>query len=727
MFGLSGAVTPVADLRGSSPVMAVLSRLRRTPPRRLPGKLARFAIRTARARAHRWRLEWTRGELSDRAFLQALGGRFGTVQEAVDHFRTRREPRFFVDPAEAHRRAQAIARTHPLLGERTRAAAERVLEHVVDLLGSGPVALGPRIDWHTDFKVGITWPRHAFYEDIDLAALDSPCDVKVPWELSRCHHLVSLGRAYALDPDPWYAREFVGQLEAWLDNNPWPCGVNWARAMEVALRAVNWLWAAAFFAEAPEFHDRARLRFLKSLLQHGRHIQGNLEFSDNNGNHYLSNGVGLLFLGVLFPEFRDGAAWLYKGQEIVWGEMERQVHSDGVDFEKGIGYQGLVLEFWYSAVLLCDSNGIPVPPAVRERLACMFDFVLAYTRPDGTFPQIGDNDDGRLTGLDDEPVGSHRRHLAVGGAMLGRPDLLAAAGDAVETAVWLCGPEVLEAPRSDPNIPSQAFPSGGYYVLRAPDAVMMVDAGEVGMRGIGGHGQNDMLSFDLWAAGAPLIVDPGTYVYTADVAARQWFRSTAAHNTVRVDGEEIARLGNARWLWRIEDDAHPTVHVWESTVDYDLLDAEHDGYTRLAEPVLHRRRIRFDKHCRAWLIEDTLDGLGEHGVEEFFHLAQPIAERTGLAIRLGAPRGDLWIVPLDPPPGLALSEHKGWVSRAYGHRERTPVLRYALRARVPLTLTTGLALVPRATPLEEARSLFHSMRHAMQSHLVSAGAFSCAG
>jgi hypothetical protein len=153
-------------------------------------------------------------------------------------------------------------------------------------------------------------------------------------------------------------------------------------------------------------------------------------------------------------------------------------------------------------------------------------------------------------------------------------------------------------------------------------------------------------------------------------------------------------------------------------VEYDLLDAEHDGYTRLVAPLVHRRRIRFDKRRRAWLIQDSLDGRGEHDVELFLHLAQPVEERTGLAVRLRAPRTDLWIVPLDPPPGLALSEQASWVSRAYGHREPAPVLRYALRARVPLTLTTGLALVPHDTPLEGASSLFEPIRAAAAPGLV---------
>src|SRR5258708_34086784 len=106
--------------------------------------------------------------------------------------------------------------------------------------------------------------------------------------------------------------------------------------MEVAVRGVKWVWAAALFAEAPEFSSAHRVRFLKAMLQHGRHILDNLEYADNNGNHYLSNGVGLLFLGVLLPDLADADAWRKKGAAIVWGEIEPQVHPDAVDFDHGI-------------------------------------------------------------------------------------------------------------------------------------------------------------------------------------------------------------------------------------------------------------------------------------------------------------------------------------------------------------------------------------------------------
>jgi hypothetical protein len=472
--------------------------------------------------------------------------------------------------------------------------------------------------------------------------------------------------------------------------------------MEVAVRAVNWMWAAALFAEAPQFTPALKQRLLKAMLQHGNQILNNLEYTDNNGNHYLSNGVGLLFLGVLFAEFEPARAWRKKGAEIVWGEIQRQVHPDGVDFEQGLGYHGLVTEFWYSCVLLCERNAIEVPPYVRERLERMFDFMLAYTRPDGTFPQVGDNDDGRLAGIDDEPVGSHRRHLAVGGAMFARSDLMAAAGDALETAAWLCGPRVLHQVRgAQQTRSSQAFPDGGFYILRSPDTTMVVDAGEVGMRGIGGHGHADVLSFDLWAAGAGVLVDSGTYAYSADAVLRRALRGTAAHNTVRIDGQDSSRLGTGRWLWLIEDDARPFDLSWSSGPTSDVFVGSHTGYRRLSEPVTHTRRITFDKRRHIWAIEDDLRGVGEHLVEMYFHPGVTF-EMEDDAIRLRAPRADVILL---PPAQASAATQQGWISRGYGLREPATVLVFTTRARVPASFRTSLVLVDSGTPVSTARSL----------------------
>jgi Heparinase II/III-like protein/Heparinase II/III N-terminus len=670
-------------------------RLRRVPPRRLPVVVGRYALQMARGRARRWHILRNRGELSDAALRRALGQ---TPPEAVFHaFLTR----FFVTPSTARDTARALAEKYPHHAQRTRAHAQQALQHVTDLLGSGPMPLGERINWQQDFKTGFTWSSDLLPDDQDTLRLEDACDIKVPWELSRCHHWVALGRAYALEAYPRYAAEFAAQLHAWLEDNPWPYGVNWSRSMEVAVRAVNWMWAAALFADAPEFTPALKRRFLKAMLQHGDQILNNLEYTDNNGNHYLSNGVGLLFLGVLFAELAPARAWRKKGREIVWGEIERQVHPDGVDFEQGLGYHGLVTEFWYSCVLLCERNGIEVPARVRQRLQRMFNFMLAYTRPDGSFPQIGDNDDGRLAGIDDEPVGSQRRHLAVGGGMFDRPDLLGAAGDALETAVWLCGPRVLQQPRTTPQPGSHAFPDGGFYVMQSADTSTVIDAGEVGMRGIGGHGHADVLSFDLWAAGAGVLVDSGTFTYSADAVVRQALRGTAAHNAVRVDRQDSSRLGTGRWLWLIENDARPFDVTWRSDSACDEFVGSHTGYRRLEQPVTHTRRITFDKARHIWRIVDTLDGVGRHLVELFFHPGVPFQSEEN-AIRLKAPRADVILL---PPTQTSASQQPGWTSQGYGLREPATVLVYASQRDVPTQFITRLILVESGTPVSAARSL----------------------
>jgi uncharacterized heparinase superfamily protein len=210
-----------------------------------------------------------------------------------------------------------------------------------------------------------------------------------------------------------------------------------------------------------------------------------------------------------------------------------------------------------------------------------------------------------------------------------------------------------------------------------------------------------VLSFDIWAAGAGVLVDSGTYTYSADRIARQALRSTAAHNALRVDGQDSSRLGGDRWLWLIENDAHPYGVSWASDTERDVFVGSHDGYRRLADPVDHTRRIIFEKRRHVWRIDDTVEGTGTHLIELFFHPGVDF-ELDARAVRLRAPRADVWLF---PPAAAELRQEDGWISAGYGLRRPAPVLVYAVRAPVPLRVRTDLVLVPRGTPAEIARSL----------------------
>jgi hypothetical protein len=232
-----------------------------------------------------------------------------------------------------------------------------------------------------------------------------------------------------------YAREFVNQISDWIDANPVELGVNWACTMDVAIRAANWIWGYYFFCNSPSLTKEFKIKIFKSLFLHGRHIVNNLEFGRIRGNHYLSDIVGLVYLGIFFQESKEGQKWLEKGLSALKEEMKVQVYPDGVDAEGAISYHRLVTELFLSTTLLCLKNGITFPQWYMTRLEKMMEFVMYYTKPDGTAPQLGDNDDGRLHILSNYGNWNrldHRYLLSVGAVMFKREDFKQAAGELIK-------------------------------------------------------------------------------------------------------------------------------------------------------------------------------------------------------------------------------------------------------------------------------------------------------
>ncbi|RIK38585.1 MAG: hypothetical protein DCC55_20745 [Chloroflexi bacterium] len=622
--------------------------------------------------------------LSDGEFLRALGGRFSSVEAYLEQMATRSTPRFFLSPAARPERVAALRTLCPASEATTVAAADKVCAHIFDLLGSGPTGLGSQIDWHSDFKSGHRWDPRIYYADIRPAPYPGGYDLKVPWELSRCQHFAWLGQAYWFSDDEKYTREFVAQVTDWITQNPPQLGVNWACAMDVAIRAVNWLWGYYFFQNSPSLNDDFRLAFYKSLLQHGRHIYANLEYSETlTSNHYLSDIVGLVYLGILLPEFSEAQKWRTFGLQELEKEMFKQVYPDGVDFEASVSYHRLVAELFLSATLLAQLNGHRFSAPYLARLEKMVEFTLHITRADGSVPLIGDCDNGRLHRLKAwggslQEWSDHRHLLAVGASLFGRQDFAQAAGDQWEEALWLCGAAAVEATRSAADampaattLSSRRFPDAGIFVLRHDDMHIVVSAGPAGQNGNGGHAHNDIGSFTFFGGGVAWIVDPGTYLYTADYEARNRFRSTAVHNTVMVDGQE-QRPFKSEELFRLANDPPVDVLQWSSDLTQDCLIIEHSGYALyngVNNGVTHRRELIFDKGVGFLVIRDQLRTSSAPCMSVSLHFAQDVAvqmvsDRQAIARHPASPVALLLTWRPVAPGALQIGE--GAVSPGYG-------------------------------------------------------------
>ncbi len=673
----------------------LLNRAGRLSPSGVAAALVRKGSHLVGGLAVEARARWRGTVVTDRDLRSALRPEAGSFPDLFQAEGVTRGSRFFLEAGDRDRLIGRLRTEHPETIPTTIRAADAICEHRFDLLGSGPTALGPEMDWHRDFKSGYRWNPRTFSRRVRYGDVPG-VDVKVPWELSRFQHLATLGKAYWCAGGDRYAAEFVAQVTHWIAQNPPQFGVNWACTMDIAIRAFNWLWGYALFRHAPQITPAFRRLFAGSLLAHGRHIMQNLErgADGTSSNHYLADLTGLAGLGIACPIFREAEAWRRFALDELCREMERQVHPDGGDYESSIPYHRLVTEMFLAVALLCQKNDTVLPGFFRQRLERMLEFALWYTKPNGLAPQVGDNDDGRLHILADYGTGDprdHRHLLATGGAFFARDDLWAAAGARTEEALWLHGGSRPAHGRPWAPIPgSRAFPESGIYLMREGGLYLLVACGPVGTAGIGNHKHNDLLSFELHADGQDLLVDPGSFLYTPDPPSRNRFRSTGVHNTVMIDGAEQNRFGEGGLFW-LHADATPHCLAWETDPEVDFFAGEHDGYARLADPVIHRREFRLLKKARTLEIADGFRGTGRHTFAWNFTLAPGVTlrpagqgewELAGRSARALLTRER--IGPEDASAGIRTEVVEAFVSPRYGVKEKTTALRFHLVSGLPL-------------------------------------------
>lgn len=480
----------------------------------------------------------------------------------------------------------------PLPGERLRTRLRHrpavvpdigdVLAHRFDLLGSGPVewsreaapgdwlarevddanlplarelwrmvSSGYRpIDWQRDPKSGYRWSARQWSRD--LPPPPASADIKLPWELARLQHLPRLALAGA-------AQELRDQVLDFLATNPPRFGVNWRCPMDVAIRAANIALAADLLAVGGVAIDEPFAAVLAAALRmHGRFVYENLEWQpDYRGNHYLADIVGLLFCAAYLPRSDEADRWFGFAARELLAEVGSQFLADGGSHEGSTCYHRLSAELAAFGMALLLAEGVAVPADQGARLARMAAFLRDVTGPSGALVQIGDNDSGRLFKLsargDLDPVETVEALDAVlGAAQAGHGTLaadLASGRRLVGTVPTMAPPSAgllvpangvrrrRFAARHGGGRPTVAwYPQFGIAVFRADWLFLTLRCRALRPHGPDAHAHNDQLAIELWLDGAPVIRDPGSYLYTAAPEWRDRYRSIRAHDAPWLEG-----------------------------------------------------------------------------------------------------------------------------------------------------------------------------------------------
>jgi len=564
--------------------------------------------------------------------------------------------------------------------------ASRVLEGPIEVLGVAVDLRPQHVRWNLDPLTGTEAPLvHGESPRLRDPALVG--DLKQLWEPNRHHHLVWLAQAWRLCGEMRFGDGLLAALGSWLEQCPYPRGPNWSSALELGVRLINWAacWQLVGGAGSALFAGprggTLRARWLEAVYRHVHFIESHPSRFSSANNHRIGELASLVVAASTWPFWPRTERLLRPALDALCHEVLAQNGPDGVNREQAFGYQIFVLELILTAQRAAEAAGTGLPAPGLARVEAMLEFVASVVDTAGNLPRHGDGDDARVLDLD-PASGAPVWHslLADGAVRFERADLARKAGGLPIALRWLRGPGVesdfraSQHGREGPLPVRRAFPEGGYYLLghdfEGPGEVrVLADCGPLGHLAIAAHGHADALSLQLWAGGRPLLVDAGTFRYHAGARWRDHFRSTAAHNTLRVDGAEQSEMaGPFLWLHK----ARAWCEAWQPGEQVDRWQGAHDGYRRLRDPVLHRRRLELHHGERLLRVEDRLQCRSAHRVERFWHFsadcrvwreAGEIRARSGeCSLRLRPGGAALRILHGDEEsPG-------GWVSPCYGRR-----------------------------------------------------------
>ena len=536
--------------------------------------------------------------------------------------------------------------------------ADAAVAGMFDILGSGPTHVGRRPTWRVDLYSGAEWPlQSSFTMQLDRG---DGSDIRTTWEMSRCYHFIPLARAYWSTNNPVYRDAFVDHVESFIENNPVGYGPNWLSPMDVALRAANWIVGAQLFANAPGISGQVWQSLVAELYASGLYLARYPEWNPRyRGNHYVADAVGQVYLGAFFRDDMQGTRWLQHGAHILNAEIERQVHDDGVSFEASLAYHRLATELFIAGGDVVRRNGPEaLGPHYDERLRLMRVFIEAYLPASGAAPMMGDADDGRVHAVCAASLDAPREHKR----------------------------GMVSESFTPSTTTSQAFPQGGFYVMRRNDDHLIIRCGAVGLNGAGSHDHNDQLSFELCIAGRRVVSDSGCYAYTRDLQARYAFRSTAAHSTIQLGNEEQNPIRVDR-PWRIlEERTRAECTHWVADASETRFIGRHHGYSHRASGAILQRTIT-ETANEGWSIEDEILG---NDVEDVFwrlHLAEAVSptERRG-EFMLGS--DEFLRIVIDAPSSLEFEVTQTEASDRYGTKYWRPCIVAHGTASLPAVIRT---------------------------------------
>ncbi len=407
----------------------------------------------------------------------------------------------------------------------------------------------------------------------------------------------------------------------------------------LSLRSLNWcgyFWQR--FRGQLEADAAFQEQLWQSLCQQLDWLRANLEYH-LMGNHLLENAAALAFVGCCF---RGAAAarWLEKGRQLLHQQLPEQILSDGMHFERSPMYHARVT---FLLLLLHATGDGEIQELMRPYLAPALGALQLMSHPDGQIALFNDSAFG---------IGN------------GPNQLLA----------WARGLGIGSPRRRDAA--AWALPKAGYYGWHSSDGFSLIcDAGPIGPDYNPGHAHGDVFSFELSCRQQRIIIDSGVFDYLP-TEIRRYCRSTPAHNTVTVAGQDQCEFWGA---FRVGRRGQPHDIRWDPSEAGFRLSGWHDGYHRLQGKPSHAREFVWHRDG-VLMVRDEIsaDAVTETVARVHLHPACQIVRTTEREAGLLTPQG---LFALRFAGAGALRKEESWSCSEFGKRVPNQTLAWSNREK----------------------------------------------
>ncbi len=394
-------------------------------------------------------------------------------------------------------------------------------------------------------------------------------------------------------------------------------------------RVHNWLFCHHAYLATDQYQWQDQVLLIKTFLHHGAQLARRTEHF-HYGNHHTKGLVALFQIGTIFREFVGADAWIRQALDGLDEHMQREVNTDGFQFERTVHYHKGDIDNYFRVLQLADLNSIPVSDLFRERLRQMFKALVHIAQPNRRAPVLQDDTD--------RPYAENNRLddvMTIGALLYDEPMFKYFTDGIIPSEVyWLFRTSQFERLATYqpmvPSVGSVALEETGYFVMRNGWSVgsehMVISAGFSEKKP--DHQQGEMLSLTAFANGHEILPNYQVNYNIPDYEywKNSWVKSVALVDSVLLGRDwQGNRGGSGFGKWKTLP--RPSVDTWISRPWFDYFNASHDGYE--AMDVGYRREVLFLKEG-FWIVRDHFESQAPHDYQQVWQ--GHFSRRAGLDV-----------------------------------------------------------------------------------------------